>query len=113
MHWYLRLLNFYAKILHAIDHGMQQIIAWKIFPNLSGPKTLDYIVSLGLGPLRVDDIHVEPIIYQLMKQFLRSVNALDEDKHGRSETLQGCTAVFQSLPQTRPPGHNIMHHPRS
>ena len=58
---------------------------------LSGSEALDDIVTLSLGPLRVDDIDVQPIVDQFMEQLLGTLYALNENEHGRSKTLQSKT----------------------
>ena len=54
---------------------------------LSRSKAFDNIVPLCLCPLGVYDIHVEPVVDELMKQLLGSLDALDEHQHGRGKTL--------------------------
>jgi len=58
---------------------------------LPSPKTLDHIVPLSLGPLGVDDVNVQTVIYQFMKEFLCPLNALYKHQHGRGEALQWVT----------------------
>lgn len=70
-------------------------------PDLPSSEALDYVVPLSLGPLRVDDIHVQPIIYQLLEQLLGPLDALHKHQHGRLEPLVG-RAVVTNQPPLKP-----------
>ena len=58
-------------------------------PHLSCPEALDDALPLGLGPLRVDDVHVHAVVDELVEQILGSLNALHKDEHWWTEPLQG------------------------
>lgn len=73
----LAILSLFVAVLEAQAHTY-----------LASSEALDHIVSLGLGSLRVNDIHIETIVNQLMKQLLGSLNALHKHQHGRSEALE-------------------------
>ena len=53
----------------------------------SSSEALDDVVSLGLGPVCVDDLHVQSVVDQLVEQLFRSLFALNEHQQRRSEAL--------------------------
>ena len=56
--------------------------------NSAGSKALDDVVSLSLSPVGMDDLHIEPVVYEFVEQLLGSLLALNEHQNWRSETLQ-------------------------
>ena len=53
----------------------------------SSSEALDDVVSLGLGPVRVDHFNIDTIVDELTKQLLSPLLALDKDQDWRRETL--------------------------
>lgn len=58
------------------------------FTYFTRTKALDYIVPLSLSSLRMYDVNIQSIVYQLMKEFLCSLNTLDKNEHRWSESLR-------------------------
>ena len=56
-------------------------------PNFTQAKVLDDAVALSLRAVGVDDIDVDAIVHEFVKQLPRPLNRLDKNQHGRFDAF--------------------------